>query len=271
MKRAGSRKGFTTIELLLFAAIFAMVSVSFLAVLVAVVKVQAKQGASNEVNQQSDFVLAQVQRLVEQSSYIDGTSGVASSGVMLRMAKTAVDPTRVWVEDGALWLQQGGASAQQLTTGAVTVANATFVKHSNPGGKDALAMTLTVNNAQSPTLSQVARFLDVLVTRVSAATFDADVLPETSGAYKLGASGQVWSNVNDVLYFSSGNVGIGAASPNARLEVDGGLRLNTGSGRPTCNSGIRGMVWFTQAGGGSNDVIEACMRNASSSYSWVAL
>lgn len=269
MKRTVSRKGFSTIELLLFAAIFALVSISFISILVAVVRVQAKQSASNEVNQQSDFVLAQVQRLVEQSSYIEGTSAVASSGVMLRMASSSVDPTSIWVSDSKVWLKQGNDAAQALTTDAVTVANATFTKRSNPGGKDALSVNLTISNAQATT-RQVARFLDVLVTRVSAASFDADVLPSSSNAYKLGASGQLWSNINDVIYFSSGNVGIGSASPNAKLEVDGGVRLNTASGKPSCTSSIRGMLWVTQAGAGS-DSIEACLRNASSSYVWVAL
>lgn len=269
MKRLiSSRRGFSVMELVLFSAIFALISVSFLSVLVAVVRVQTRQGASSDVNQQSNFALATIQRLVEQSSYIDGTSGVASSGVALRMASSTVDPTLLYAQDGTLWLKQGSGSPQQLLTSAVTVSDATFTKRSNAGGKDALGVTLTVNNATASTTQDVARLLNVFVSRVSAATFDSDVLP--GGSYKLGATGSPWTNVNDLLYFSSGNVGIGQASPASKLEVNGGVRLNGGA-KPSCASGIRGTMWYTQAGGGATDTMEVCIRNAASNYVWLAL
>lgn len=272
MKRAlSSRAGFTTIELILFSAIFALISVSFLSVLVAVVKVQSRQGASDDVNQQSDFALATIQRVVEQSSYIDGTSGVASSGIALRMASTTLDPTLIYSSAGTLWLKEGSADAQRLMTTGVNVSNATFTKRSNAGGKDSVSVALTVNNASASSTQAIARVLNILVSRVSAATFDSDVLPSTTNGYKLGSTGSLWQNINDLIYFSSSNVGIGAAAPASKLEVDGGIRINTATSKPTCASGIRGTLWFTQAGGGSNDTTEVCMRNASSSYVWTAL
>lgn len=266
-----SRKGFTVIELMLFSAIFALISISFISILVAVVRVQSRQGASSDVNQQSDFALATIQRLVEGSSHIDGTPGVASSGVVLRMPATAQDPTLIYVAGNTLWVKQGSAAADQLLSPSVSVSSASFTKRSNAGGKDALGVSLTLNNASASTTRNVARILNVFVSRVSAATFDADIIPSTGNTYKLGASGALWQNINDLIYFSSGNVGIGATSPASKLEVNGGIRMNTGTSKPTCSSTIRGTMWFTQAGAGSSDVIEVCSRNASSTYLWVAL
>lgn len=271
-RSSSSRKGFTVIELVLFSAIFALISVSFLSVLVAVVKVQTRQGASNDVNQQSNFALATIQRLVEQSSYIDGTAGVASSGVSLRMASSTIDPTLLYVASSSLWLKQGSAPASQLLTSGVSVSNASFVKRSNAGGKDALGVNLTINNATASSTQQVARILNVFVSRVSAATFDADVLP--SGNYKLGASGSVWQNINDIIYFASGKVGIGsgASSPASKLDIDGGVRVNAANTtRPSCESSIRGTLWVSQPGGSATDTVEACLRNAGGSYVWMTL
>jgi type II secretory pathway component PulJ len=94
-----SRSGFTIIELLIFSAIFALVTISFLSVLVAVVRVQSRQGASTDVNQQSDFVLATVQRLVEQSSQIEGTANTAVTDITLRMASSSQDPSRLYLSN----------------------------------------------------------------------------------------------------------------------------------------------------------------------------
>lgn len=258
-------------ELVLFSAIFALISISFISVLVAVVRVQSRQGASADVNQQSDFALATIQRLVEGSSYIEGAAGTASSGVMLRMPDAAQDPTLVYAAGGTLWVKQGSEAADQLLSPSVSVSGATFVKRSNAGGKDALGVSLTLNNASASSTRNLARIINVFVSRVSAATFDADIIPNASSAYKLGTSGALWQAINDVLYFGSGNVGVGAASPASKLEVNGGVRLNAGASKPTCASTIRGTLWFTQAGTGASDVIEVCARNASSTYVWVAL
>lgn len=266
-----SRSGFTIIELLIFSAIFALVTISFLSVLVAVVRVQSRQGASTDVNQQSDFVLATVQRLVEQSSQIEGTANTAVTDITLRMASSSQDPSRLYLSNGTIYLQQAGGTPLPLTTSQVQVTSASFIKRSNAGGKDGLAVNMTIANASASSTKNVARALDVFVARVSAATFDSDVIPSTTNL-KLGVNANAWSSVNDLMYFYSSNVGIGVTNPASKLEVDGGVRINAnGASKPTCASGIRGTVWVTQASGGSNDVIEACLRNASSSYNWTAL
>ncbi|MEK7510304.1 MAG: dockerin type I repeat-containing protein [Patescibacteria group bacterium] len=69
----------------------------------------------------------------------------------------------------------------------------------------------------------------------------------------------------------SGDIGIGVASPSQRLEVNGGVRLNTSTPKPLCTSAIRGTVWFTQGGAGVKDTLEVCAKNAGGVYAWRTL
>ena len=71
--------------------------------------------------------------------------------------------------------------------------------------------------------------------------------------------------------FINGNVGIGTTSPGQKLEVNGGMRLNTATAKPTCAVGIRGTFWVVQGGAGVADTVEACLKSAADTYSWVTL
>ncbi|HCE87148.1 MAG TPA: hypothetical protein DEP08_05190, partial [Candidatus Jacksonbacteria bacterium] len=53
--------------------------------------------------------------------------------------------------------------------------------------------------------------------------------------------------------------GIGTTTPEAKLEVNGGVRLNTTDARPGCDDSKRGMLWFTNGGTG-NDDLQICMK-----------
>lgn len=68
---------------------------------------------------------------------------------------------------------------------------------------------------------------------------------------------------------TAGNMGIGTNYPTAKLEVNGGFRMNpTGQSRPTCTNELRGTMWFTQGGSGSADVWSICAKNAGGTYQW---
>lgn len=54
---------------------------------------------------------------------------------------------------------------------------------------------------------------------------------------------------------STGNVGIGTIVPNQRLEVNGGIRLNTTDTKPACSITTRGTLWFQQ---GLTDTLYVC-------------
>jgi len=70
---------------------------------------------------------------------------------------------------------------------------------------------------------------------------------------------------------NAGNVGIGPTSPTQRLEVDGGLRLNTITAKPACTAGTQGTLWMTQGGSGVKDNLEVCAKDAADAYAWRTL
>ncbi|MBU4245800.1 MAG: hypothetical protein KKE71_02045, partial [Nanoarchaeota archaeon] len=71
------------------------------------------------------------------------------------------------------------------------------------------------------------------------------------------------------IYDNGTNVGIGTASPSAKLEINGGMRLNTTDSKSTCDAAQRGTFWLEQSGSGVDDYMYACMRNSTSGYNWV--
>lgn len=70
---------------------------------------------------------------------------------------------------------------------------------------------------------------------------------------------------------SSGNIGIGTGTPTQKVEVNGGVRLNTVTAKPTCDVNSRGTMWATKGGAGVADKMELCIKNASENYIWQPL
>lgn len=71
---------------------------------------------------------------------------------------------------------------------------------------------------------------------------------------------------------SLGNIGMGTPNPTQKLEVNGGVRLNTASVKPTCAAAVRGTLWLTQNNTvGTADTLEVCVKGTNEAYSWTKL
>ena len=73
---------------------------------------------------------------------------------------------------------------------------------------------------------------------------------------------------------STGNIGIGGVpAPSQKLEVNGGVRLNTGTAQPVCDATVRGTLWFTKSAAGVADKLEVCAQEATATptYNWKPL
>ena len=267
-----SRSGFTVFELVIFGALFSIISIVLVTVLVSIVRVQARQGAAAEVNGQSQFVLQTVQRLVEQSSIVEIPVDTPTSTLKLRMASSSGDPTYLYLQGGVVYLKETDSGAgQPLTSSRVSVTALNFTKRANGKGHDAVSVTFMVQNNAQNVQQRFVQLLQTSVTRVSAATFDSNIVPTTGNTYKIGLAAQDWQSINNTIYFSGGNVGVGVSNPGQTFEVNGGLRLNTVAGKPTCDSTQRGTIWMTESASLVKDKLEVCVKNASDVYLWFTL
>jgi len=224
------RKGFTLIELLIFAGVFAFVVVAFITILITVLNVQSKEGSQAEVNSQSQYVLQTVQYYVERASLIDMPLETPTTTLKLYLGINAQDPTYMTVQNGMLYVQQTATGTPvALTSSRVVLSNMTFTRHANPPGHDVVSVAFTISYSTTNPTQLFSQALQTTVARVDAATFDSNLLPSSTATYNLGVSGQVWNSINQVLYFSGSNVGIGGVPASAVFElITGNVRVDSG-------------------------------------------
>ncbi|MFH0712614.1 MAG: prepilin-type N-terminal cleavage/methylation domain-containing protein, partial [Candidatus Jorgensenbacteria bacterium] len=207
-----SKSGFTLVEVLIYTIIFAVSAVFMVGILMSITRVQSRQSSVNEVNAQINFVDKTIQRLVREASLVDMAAGEATTTLNLRMASSTLDPTTIYVDasNTAIYLQEGSGDAQALTDSNVTINNFLVTKYENPGGPTIVQVDLTLEfNTTSPQ-AQAVRTLRTAVTKISAATFDSSILPNSNNAYDVGNAANNWKDA----YFS-GNIGIGTGPVSA--------------------------------------------------------
>lgn len=218
-----ANKGFTLIELLIFTAIFTIVVVAFIGILITITRVQTRQTSVAEVNQQSEFLLQQIQYYIERSSLVELAQDTATSTLKLRMNVSSTDPTYIYASGTIAYLKQTDAGvAQALTSSKVNVTALTFTKRSNAPSRDSVNISFTVAFNTTGIQQRFTQTLTTAIARVSAATFDSDIRASSTNTYKIGAASAEWQSINNTIYFSGSNVGIGVASPGATLQVTGG-------------------------------------------------
>lgn len=84
-------------------------------------------------------------------------------------------------------------------------------------------------------------------------------------------AGTTGARVERLKITGSGNIGIGQSAPTQKLEVFGGVRLNTTTARPTCDATSRGTFWFVKGGTNVADTATVCAKLVDGSYSWNSL
>jgi type II secretory pathway pseudopilin PulG len=222
IKKIKKKDGFSLIELVVYIGIFAAASVFMVGILIIFTRINLRQTAINEVNDQVYFVNSTVQRLVKDSSFIDMTAGSATSTLNLRMASSTLSPTKVYLENGIVYLKEGDFSPITLTDTNVTVNDFQVTKYENPGGHSLVRVYMTVSYNTSNEQAKFKRTVNTAISRVSAATFDSSILPNADDSYDIGNASKNWKDA----YFS-GNVGIGTAPvSSAALKSSGDISIS---------------------------------------------
>jgi len=273
-------------EFLLFAAIFSVTIIAFITILVSAVRIQSRQNAAAEVNQQSQFLLQTFQRYIEESVAIDMPANVTQPKLKLKMASSTLDPREVCLggasvtgecgyggSDTTIYVKEGkNGASNPLTSQKVKVTNLAFTRLLNPGGHDTVEIVFTVEFQTTNPEHMFSRTLRSSIARVGPVLSIGSAYPELGNQYVLGTSTKHWHSINDVIFFdSSANyVGIRTPNPTQRLEVNGGLLLRPVASEPlSCSSDARGTLWFQDGGGTGIDQLMACLKRADGNYEWL--
>lgn len=222
------------IELLIYIAIFAVISIFLVAILTTFTKIQVRQTSVNEVNRQVTFVSGVVKQMVQNSSVVDMTDGIATSTIDLRMASSSIDPTLIYASGTAVYLQQGNASPIALTNSSVNVTNFSAAKYENPGGTSIVQLNLSLAYNNPNPASQFTQSLQIAAARISAATFDSSLYPASSTSLDFGSAAAPWGNG----YFS-GNVNVsGEIISGSGVSGATALKANGNVGFGSSNQGV---------------------------------
>lgn len=217
--------GFTLVELLIYVSIFSIAAIFLVAILMAVVKIQTRQSSSNEINQQLTFVSNTIRALVQESSNVETTAGTATTTLTLRMASSSRDSTLIFSSGTAVYLTEGTSSPVMLTDSNIRVDNFRVTKYENPGALALVQVDMSFTYNSSSTATPITRSLRTGIARISAATFDSSVSPNSNNAYDLGSTSYNWRDA----YFG-GNVGIGTVPVSGtKLKTTGDIAFTTSS------------------------------------------
>ena len=243
MKLLNKIKGFTLMELLIYVGIFSIAAGLLTGVLFTVLKVQQKESSSTEVTQQLNFVMQTIQRLVKESSAIivnststdfsnDATTGTSQARLVLRMKDSGANPTTdkdpivIWKDSSTnvIKMSEGIGSNQKisdLTNNRVIADKLEFMKLVQYPGHDTVSIDMQLTYNSNNIQEKFSRSLRSAIARVSAATFDSNLLPGSNNTFDLGYTGNTWRNaIFSGDLFVGGNVGIGTVTPNMPLSVE---------------------------------------------------
>jgi type II secretory pathway pseudopilin PulG len=227
LKNIKEKKGFSLVELLVYIGIFVAASVFLVSMLIIFTQINIRQKSVNEVNDQIYFVNNTIQRLIKDSSLIDMESGVGTSTISLRMASSTLDPTKVYLneEENIIYLSEGSFSPIPLTDSNVVVDTFEVTKYENPGSNATLDVFLMLSYNTENQKANFKKSLRTAISRVSAATFDSSVLPNSDGSYDIGNTNKKWNDG----YFS-GSLGIGVSPvASAGLKTDSDIAISDSS------------------------------------------
>jgi len=190
-----------------------------------------------------------------------------------------------------------GVAAPGPFTGAV-VTRAYGAMIGIPTGATSNNIGLLVGSA--PTGKNVAAYINGAMEVVGNTTVTGNTILDGNSSFNTGAANfngsyvlivnalDLKSNINLInkagsawLGFATKNstgaenvydlANIGTLSTSGNITGGGGMRLNTATAKPTCDSTQRGTFWVTQGATDVKDNVEVCAKDGSNAYAWRTL
>lgn len=124
-----NQKGFTLIELIIYIAIFAVISLVLTDFFITLTKVRAQTEARGEVRQNLARTMERVSQVIRSASGVNSASGNTLS---LAMTDSAKNPTIFTVTGNVLTIQEGASPATALTSDKVIISKLSFTSINNP-------------------------------------------------------------------------------------------------------------------------------------------
>jgi len=196
-----------------------------------------------------------------------------STGVIDKFVVTDTGYTGIGTSTPVYGLQIVGSNGNATGLAVINDGGATY-NTANSGGFQFIRNNPSATNSGLPlsgdrlgyftfgALSAGAAKNMALVGGFADGTWTATSFP-TSIRFETTPTGGI-SRLVRMSIISSGNVGIGTTTPAQKLDVSGGIRLNSTGTKPTCNAANRGTFWVTQ---GTTDVLQICAQ-VSGGYAW---
>ncbi|KKU21986.1 MAG: hypothetical protein UX33_C0017G0002 [Candidatus Azambacteria bacterium GW2011_GWC1_46_13] len=138
-----NQKGFTLIELIIYIAIFAVISLVLTDFFITLAKVRAQTEARGEVRQNLSRTMERLSQVIHSASGVNSASGNTLS---LAMTDSAKNPTIFTVTENALTIQEGASPATALTSDKVIIGKLSFASINNPSpAKKSVQLSVTVD------------------------------------------------------------------------------------------------------------------------------
>ena len=122
-----TNRGFTLIEMLLYAAIFTIVAGGMTVFAVAMLQSAEQTDYRVEVSDNTRFLVQKMQRVIQGATVINSPAvGGTSSSLSVNTASTSANPFVVYASGGILLLKMASATPVPLTNSFVTVSSLSF-------------------------------------------------------------------------------------------------------------------------------------------------
>ncbi len=141
------RKGFTLVEVLIYAGIVTMIITFALLGTYQIIDYQDRLEDQLEVTENSKFLIQKIAWVLQNNSAINSPV-LGSSGLSLSVNKLnyGSNPLVITLSNGRVWLSAAGASAVSLTNSRVTASNL-IVDHLNFSNQSAIRFRVTLENS----------------------------------------------------------------------------------------------------------------------------